>query len=231
MEYHADHEPRGGWRGAFDPELWRQGVVTGTAGAILMAIVACAIALACDTTGHDWYATAKVTAADLLIAAGFDEDALTEYRTADGTIETVSRYGLTVTLEARWAREDILAAAWDGAGIGALCGLGGALLCLVLIHRSWSGDRSRNLGGRLAAVQRPTAGERFATLPARLQSTSHPSGTPASASVTAPASSASPSPRQPDSGAPIESKSLSSGDEATAPDARKQRRRDPGRWV
>ena len=83
-----------------------------------MAMLACAVALARDTTGHDWYAAGKVTVADVLIAAGFDDEALTEYRTADGAIETISRYGLTATLEARWAREDILAAARDGATLG-----------------------------------------------------------------------------------------------------------------
>ena len=127
MGNRARYGRRTGWRAAIDPDMWRRVLVVGTAGAASMAILSCVIALARDTTGHDWYAAARLTVTELLIAAGFDETEPTEYRTADGTIGTVSRYGLTVTLEARWAREDILAAAWDGAMLGALSGLGGVL--------------------------------------------------------------------------------------------------------
>ncbi len=83
-------------------------------GAVSMALLACAVALTRDTTGHDRYAAARITAADLLIAAGYGEDTPVEYRGANGTVETVSRYGLTVTLMARWAREEVLMAAWNG---------------------------------------------------------------------------------------------------------------------
>ena len=100
------HGPRTGWRTLFDPELWQQALVAGTAGVVSMAILACAVALARDTTGHDWYAAARLTATEVLIGVGFDGNAPTEYRTADGAVETVSRYDLTVKLEARWARED-----------------------------------------------------------------------------------------------------------------------------
>ena len=140
-----------GWRETFDPDLWRQFLAAGMAGAVCMGALACTITLARDTDGHDWYAAAKLTAAELLIAVGFDENALTEYRTADGTIETVSRYELTVTLQARWAREDILAAAWDGATLGALCGLGGSLLSLVLSRRSRYDLRVRRAASGSAA--------------------------------------------------------------------------------
>ncbi len=50
-----------------------------------------------------------------MIGVGFDEDALVEYRNADGMVETVSRFGLPHTFEARWARKDILETAWNGA--------------------------------------------------------------------------------------------------------------------
>ena len=103
-----------------DPGFWRQAVIAGTVGALSMAILACAILLARDTTGHDWYAAYKLTVADILIAAGFDEDAAVEYRNADDVVETISRYGRSVTLGARWARDDILDAAWDGATLGPL---------------------------------------------------------------------------------------------------------------
>ena len=92
-----------------EPQLWRQALIAGTAGAVSMAVLACIVALARDTMGHDWYAAARLTGGDLLIAAGFDENAPIEYRNADGTVEADSRYGLTVNLEAWWAREDILA--------------------------------------------------------------------------------------------------------------------------
>ena len=87
-----------------------------------MAILACAIVLARETTGHDWYAAAKLTVVDMMIGVGFDEDAPVEFRNADGVVEMVSRYGLTVTFEARWAREDILEAAWEGATLGGSAG-------------------------------------------------------------------------------------------------------------
>ncbi len=95
-------------------------------------------------TGHDWYAAARITVADLLIGTGFDADAPIEYRNADGVVETISRYGLTVTFEARWAREDILEAAWDGATLGALSGFGGAMLCFVLLWRFMSDRGTRH---------------------------------------------------------------------------------------
>ncbi len=44
----AHHGPRAGGRSVFDPGLWRQGLVAGTAGAVSMAILACALALARD---------------------------------------------------------------------------------------------------------------------------------------------------------------------------------------
>ncbi len=58
----------------------------GLAGAALMAILARGVTLVRGATGHDWYAAARLTAAELLIAASFDGTAPTEYRTADGVI-------------------------------------------------------------------------------------------------------------------------------------------------
>ncbi|MDD9992025.1 MAG: hypothetical protein OXP75_09490 [Rhodospirillales bacterium] len=135
MGSRAHRRGRAGWRAAFDPGLWRQGLAAGTAGAVSMAVLGCALALARDTTGHDWYAAARITVADVLIGAGFDGGTPVAYRNADGAVETVSRSALTHRFEARWARLDMLEAAWEGATLGALCGLGGALLCLVLVRR------------------------------------------------------------------------------------------------
>ena len=167
MGNRARYGRRDGWRTVFDPELWRQALAAGTAGAVSMAILACAVALARDTTGHDWYAAAKLTATEVLIGVGFDGNAPTEYRTADGAVETVSRYELTVKLKARWAREDILAAAWDGAMLGALSGLGGALLCLVLIRRPREEHGVRRADYEPAPARRVDARERFAPPQAR----------------------------------------------------------------
>ena len=127
-----------------------------------MAVLACAIMLARDTTGHDWYAAAKVTAADILLAVGFDEKVPIEYRNADGAIETKSRYRMTVSFEARWARHDILEAARDGATLGALCGFAGALLCLVMVRRSTDNRHARRSAYEHAPAHQSEARERFA---------------------------------------------------------------------
>ena len=132
-----------GWRSVFDRELWRQGLIVGAAGAVSMAILACTVALARDTTRYQWYAAARITAADLMIAAGFDEDAPIEFRKADGAVEPVSRSHLTFDFDARWARDIIMEGAWKSATLGALSGFGGALLCLALVWKSTRDRRGR----------------------------------------------------------------------------------------
>ena len=230
-----EHGHRAGWRFAFDPELWRQAIVAGTAGAVSMAILACAVALARDTTGHDWYAAARLTIADLLIAAGFDEDAPVEYRRADGAVETVSRYGLTVTLEARWAREDILAAAWDGATLGALAGFGGALLCLVLVRRSRDDLRTRRPAYESAPVQQ--ADERAGTALPQERPESAPTAVARVSATAAPGRVTTD--RQTASEPPCPSKTKPAVTRRSEPDTgeegtavrRRGRKRDYGRWI
>ena len=51
-----------------------------------MAVLVVGIALAHGTTAHDWYAAGIVTVAEALIAVGFDEFALIQYRRVDGEI-------------------------------------------------------------------------------------------------------------------------------------------------
>ena len=79
--------------------------------------------------------------------------------TRTGWLETVSRYALTFDLKARWAREDILAAAWQGAMLGALSGFGGAMLCLVLGWRA-SGETAE-LSALLASRPRLRDGRKL----------------------------------------------------------------------
>ncbi len=235
MANRAHHGRRTGWRPVFDGELWRQGFVAAAMAAVSMAILGGAVVLARDTSGHDWYAAAKVTVAGLLIAAGFGEDTPVEYRRANGTVETVSRYGLTVTLEARWAREDILAAAWNGATLGALSGSGGALLCLVLIGRRRGGGRTQ---------QRPAHERAFAQWSEEQERLSLPRERPVSApdtvahgaasssavrdfasAIAAPGPAASP-PGKPD--AAVARRGEPAG---STPAGRTRRRRDHGCWV
>ena len=101
----AHHGPGAGWRSVFDRELWRQGLVMGTLGAVSMAVFACAVALARDTTGHYWYATAKLFVAELMIGAGLDENEPVEFRNEDGVVETVTRSGLTYALRETWEKQ------------------------------------------------------------------------------------------------------------------------------
>lgn len=220
MGSRVDHGRRTGWRAALDPELWCQAFAAGTAGAVSMAILGCALSLVRDTTGHDWYAAAKVTVADLLIAAGFDEDAPVEYRNADGVVETVTRSSLTYGFRARWARQDILGAAWDGATLGAIAGFGGALLCLVLIRRSMEARRTRYPAYDPEPAPLPQARERFAPPPPA-----------AAAPVPAAPESERTQPIGPDSGGASNDKSVPRSDEAAAPDRREGEERDNERWV
>ncbi len=224
---------RTGWTTVFDPEMWRQALVAGTAGAVSMAILACVVALARDTTGHDWYAAAKLTVAELLIAAGLDENAPTEYRKADGAVETLSRHDLSYTLEARWAREDILAAVWDGAMLGALSGFGGALLCLVLIRRPRDEHGVRRGDYEPAPAQRLEARERLAPPQARPEFAPLPTTTaaPVRASVDRPSVSQRPRRSKPEPAVESDAGTSSGKDGAAAPARRKRRKRDHGRWI
>jgi len=207
-----------------------------------MAVLACAIALARDTTGHDWYAAARITVADLLIFAGFDEDAPVEYRSARGVIETITRDRLSYTFEARWAREDILETAWNGAMLGWISGLGGALLALVLIRRSMGNRRTWHTGHKPSVpAPQPEARERL--VPSQEKPMSPPASAGAvSGSLRAAAAApvralpdqspaaGSPGPGKPDPAVTRRSEPAD-GKDRTEPARRGRRKRTYGRWI
>ena len=199
-------------------------------GAASMAILACAVALARDTTGHDWCAAVRITTADLLIAVGFDEDAPVEYRRTDGSVETVSRFDLTVTLEALWAREDILATAWDGATLGALSGLGGALLCLAQIWGRRDERRTRRPAYEQAIVQKPEAQEQLSLSRERLAS-APTSLAPGFASVAPSPEPAVLRPEQPDTKSAGCNETANGKNGDSAPVRHTRPKRDYGRWL
>ena len=231
MRNRAHHGSGDGWRSVFDRELWRQGLVIGTMAAVLMALLACTVVLTRDTTGHDWYAAAKLTVADMMIGVGFDEDAPVEFRNADGVVETVTRSGLSDSYRVRWAREDILKAAREGATLGAFSGFGGALLCLVLVWRSMNDRRGRHPANGPAPEPRREARERLPSLQERPMSVSRPLPT-SSAPTHAPADrapvSSPPLPARPESTVARQIKPETGKAKKQAPS---RRQRDYGRWV
>lgn len=230
----ANHGPADGLRSVFDRELWRQGLVIGTMGAVSMALLACTVALARDTAGHDWYGAAKLTVADLMIGVGFDEDAPVEFRNADGGVETVTRSGLTDSYRVRWAREDILKSAWEGATLGAVSGFGGALLCFVLVWRSMDDRRGRRTASEPASERRSEARERLRSLQERPMSGPPPppaSFAPARAPADGSPVSSPPLPAKPEPTVTRQVKPKTSKDNKATPAHRERRKRDYGRWV
>lgn len=231
LGHRAHHGSRAGWRSGLDTALWRQGFVAVAAGSVSMALLACAVALARDTTGHDWYAAYKITVAELTIGVGFDGDTPVEYRNEDGAVGSVSRLALTHTFEARWARRDILEAARDGATLGALSGFGGALLCLMLVWRSMEDRRGRRAANGPVSDRRGEALDRAASPPASPASTTAPARpAPATAAPVRPAAAGTPQAAKAQPAAGHDGPG-SGKDNRKAPARRERRQRDHGRWV
>ena len=134
----------------------RRTTLLGVAGAVSMAILLPGLALIRDTSGHDWYAAGKLVVTEAMIAVGFDPSALTEYRAADGSIRTVTRFRLAHSVEAWMARSRILSTIADNALLGAGAGFGGAVLLAILSAVTRSGRHERMSG----AVVEPTPWER-----------------------------------------------------------------------
>ncbi len=88
----------------FDPRFWFQVVLSAGVGAFPMAVLLPGLAPVRDTAGHDRYAAGKVTAAQAVIASGFDRDAPMQHRTREGETETLTRYGIADGFEILGAR-------------------------------------------------------------------------------------------------------------------------------
>ena len=89
--------------------------------------------LARDTRGHDWYASAKLSWAEILLGLNFDPHAPVTYRTGKGEEVTLDRGDLIFSGEALVARDYLLRTAKRATWLGAWCGLGAALMCLMLL--------------------------------------------------------------------------------------------------
>lgn len=111
----------------FKHHEWRRWVALPAAGAVAMAVLLPCMALMRDTTAHDWYAATKITVTETMLAVGFADESVTEYRTPDGDSFRVTRAGLAVYGEPIRARERILSTAVEnaflGVGAGAACGM------------------------------------------------------------------------------------------------------------
>ena len=147
---------RTGWRAVFDPEAWSWTLLVVTVWVVFLSALACAVALVRDTTGHDWYATGKLTLTELLIGIGFNDSARIEYRTSRDEVLSLTRAELTYNGNALLARWRVLRTAINGAELGACCGLGGALLWFWLIVLRNRGQA--RLPARESPV-RPTMGQ------------------------------------------------------------------------
>ena len=213
------------------------------AGAVSMAILAGAVVLARDTTGQERYSAYRITVADLMIGAGFDENAPVEFRREDGIVETVSRWYLSHDFDARWARDRMLETAWQGATLGGLSGFGGALLCLVVVWRSMNGTLAGRREYEPVPTRSPEARDGLAQpaeRPMSAPAATMPKTLPPSHATAAPAHR-SPAKRPPVPDAPrtaraepgdiAPARSESGNDNKAKPARRERRKRDHGRWV
>ena len=144
-----------------------------------MSMLACILSLVRDTTGHEWYASGKLTGAEILIDVGFDDRARAEYRTEDSAILSRTRGDLKYNGEALPARNHLHRTATNAAELGAWCGFGSALLCLVQIPRPKDERRVRRASFERDHVQLPDARTRFAPPAARPEFVALPHATAA----------------------------------------------------
>lgn len=124
----------------FDFRLWLLLLKSAAAGACLMTVMLPGLALLRDTAGHDWYAAGKVTLAQTLVASGFDRDAPMQYRTREGETGSRTRYRMSFTGEALYARALIVATALRHAVLGLPAGAVLGMLFVTLWPRGRAGE-------------------------------------------------------------------------------------------
>ena len=130
---------------ASDLDTWVRPLLVCTTGIVSMSMLACILSLVRDTTGHEWYASGKLTGAEILIDVGFDDRARAEYRTEDSAILPLTNGDLKYNSEALLAPNHLHRTATNAAELGAWCGFGSTLLCLVLIPGPKEERRVRRL--------------------------------------------------------------------------------------
>lgn len=216
MRRASGYGSRSGWRAVFDLDAWIRALLVLTFAVASMSALACGVALVRDTTGHDWYATGKLTFAELPIGFLFDDSAPTEYRNWRGEVLSVTREELRNNADAQFARRHVLRTARKAAELGACCGFGGALLCLALFRRQ---DRGRPQH----AVREPVSGQPVRTQRAPTAPAREPPVPPADSETRRPGGAEPPA--GPDSG----KRAGKSGD--TPKERPSRRKRNYGRWI
>ena len=207
----ARDRSRTGWRTVLDPGMWFRSLLLTAVFVVSTSALACVVGLSRDTTGHDWHATGKLLWAEILLALNFDPRAQVKYRTRKGAEVTIARGDLAFSGEALLARDHLLRTAKQAAGLGAWCGLGGALLCLVLVRR-----------------QEEERGERRTSHEPRRTSPDSGSPTPVAAvPVRTPPGPDAPRPRKPGPAATDRTEAAPGREDAAAPE---RRERGYGRW-
>ena len=147
---------RTGWRTLLDPGAWLRALLLMAVFVVSTSALACAVGLARDTTAHDWYAAGKLSWAEILLTLNFDPRAPVRYRTRDGKDVTLTRGDLWFSGEALVARKHLLRTAKRAAWLGAWCGLGAALMCLVLIRRK-EDERGERRSSREPLPKKPNS--------------------------------------------------------------------------
>ena len=130
----------------------RRMVRLGLLGVAAMTLAVPVILLARGTTGHDWYAGRKLTAAEVMLAVGFSKFTAVAYRRTYGDTWNISRAVFVEFEPALEARRRILATIGDGVMLGA--GVGGTVFCLMLLGAAGHGRRRRT-GTALEPVEYP----------------------------------------------------------------------------
>ena len=134
MGIRARDRSRTGWRVFLDPGAWLRLLLLTAVFVVSLSVLTCAVGLARDTTGHDWGATGKLYWAEILLALNFDPRAPVRYRTREGKEVTIARGDLALSGETLLARDHLLRTAKRAAELGAWCGIGAALMCLMLVR-------------------------------------------------------------------------------------------------